>query len=125
MFVDLENAYDKVTREEVWYCMRKSGVAEKCVRIVQDMYGDSITAVRCAVGVTEGMRGILLMSCRRSAVRFPDQAHGMIRDCVYLCLSDETLKSRWSLLSGVYARGSKRSRTGGKCVTCRGLHILA
>ena len=26
-----------------------------------------------------------------------------------------------SLLSGVYAMGSKRSHTGGKCVTCRGL----
>ena len=33
--------------------MRKSGLAEKYVRIVQDMYHDSITAVRCAVGVTE------------------------------------------------------------------------
>ena len=30
-------------------------------------------------------------------------------------------KSRWSLLSGVYARESKRSHTGGKCVTCSGL----
>ena len=50
----LEKAYDKVPREEVWYCMRKSGLAEKYVRIVQDMYDDSITAVRCAVGVTEG-----------------------------------------------------------------------
>ena len=30
-------------------------------------------------------------------------------------------KSRWSLLSGVYASGSKRSQTGGKCVTCSGL----
>ena len=30
-------------------------------------------------------------------------------------------KSRWSLLSGVYARGSKRSHTGCKCVTCGGL----
>ena len=47
-----------------------------------------------------------------------DQAHDIIRcknlalyirDCVSLCLSEETLKSRWSLLSGVYARGSKRS----------------
>ena len=28
------------------------------------------------------------------------------------------IKSQWSLLSGVYARGSKRSHTGGKCVTC-------
>ena len=30
-------------------------------------------------------------------------------------------KSRWSLLSGVYASGSKRSHTGGICVTCSGL----
>ena len=30
-------------------------------------------------------------------------------------------KSRWSLLSGVYARGSERSHTGDKCVTCSGL----
>ena len=54
VFVDLEKAYDKVPREEVWYCMRKSGLAEKYVRIVQDMYDGSTTAVRCAVGVTVG-----------------------------------------------------------------------
>ena len=30
-------------------------------------------------------------------------------------------KSRWSLLFGVKARGSKRPHTGGKCVTCSGL----
>ena len=29
-------------------------------------------------------------------------------------------KSWWSLLSGVYARGSKRSHTGRKFVTCSG-----
>ena len=76
-------------------------------------------------------------------VRAPDQEHGIIwcnnlalyiRDCaslclsdetVYLCISDETLKSRWFHLSGVSARGSKISHTGGKCVTCCGLHRLA
>ena len=31
-------------------------------------------------------------------------------------------KSRRSLLSGVYARGSKRPCTGGKCVTCCGFY---
>ena len=49
VFVDMERVYGKVAREEVWYCMRTSGVAEKYVRIVQDMYDDSTTAVRCAI----------------------------------------------------------------------------
>ncbi|KAK3570316.1 hypothetical protein QTP86_017172 [Hemibagrus guttatus] len=53
VFVDLEKAYDSVPREELWYCMRKSGVAEKYVRVVQDMYEKSRTVVRCAVGQTE------------------------------------------------------------------------
>ncbi|KAK3548176.1 hypothetical protein QTP70_005197 [Hemibagrus guttatus] len=52
VFVDLK-AYDRVPREELWYCMRKSGVAEKYVRVVQDMYERSRTVVRCAVGQTE------------------------------------------------------------------------
>ncbi|KAK3509436.1 hypothetical protein QTP70_035088 [Hemibagrus guttatus] len=53
LFVDVEKAYDRVPREELWYCMRKSGVAEKYVRVVQDMYERSRTVVRCAVGQTE------------------------------------------------------------------------
>ncbi|KAK3535533.1 hypothetical protein QTP70_016803, partial [Hemibagrus guttatus] len=50
---DLEKAYDRVPREELWYCMRKSGVAEKYNRVVQDMYERSRTVERCAVGQTE------------------------------------------------------------------------
>ncbi|KAK3522519.1 hypothetical protein QTP86_017665 [Hemibagrus guttatus] len=50
---NLEKAYDRLPREELWYCMRKSGVAEKYVRVVQDMYERSRTVVRCAVGQTE------------------------------------------------------------------------
>ncbi|KAK3515912.1 hypothetical protein QTP86_004938, partial [Hemibagrus guttatus] len=53
VFVDLEKAYDRVPREELWYCMRKSGVAEKYVRVLQDMYEKSRTVVKCAVGQTE------------------------------------------------------------------------
>lgn len=39
-FMDLEKADDRVPRDELWYCMRKSGVAEKDVRAVQDVYED-------------------------------------------------------------------------------------
>ncbi|KAK3566234.1 hypothetical protein QTP86_029679, partial [Hemibagrus guttatus] len=51
--VETWRKYDRVPREELWYCMRKSGVAEKYVRVVQDMYERSRTVVRCAVGQTE------------------------------------------------------------------------
>ncbi|KAF3698257.1 hypothetical protein EXN66_Car013938 [Channa argus] len=47
VFVDLEKVYDRVQREELWYCMRTSGVAEKYVRVVQDMYESCKTVVRC------------------------------------------------------------------------------
>ncbi|MCJ8736395.1 hypothetical protein PDJAM_G00258030 [Pangasius djambal] len=47
VFLDMEKAYDRVPIEGLWYCMRKSGVAEKYVRVVQDMYERSRTVVRC------------------------------------------------------------------------------
>ena len=36
--IDLEKAYDRVPRKEVWRCMREKGVPEKYVMTVQDMY---------------------------------------------------------------------------------------
>ena len=138
VFVDLEKAYDKVPREEVWYCMRKSGLAEKYVRIVQDMYDDSITAVRCAVGVTEGFevkvglhQGSALSHCLFAMVM--DRITGDIReeapwtmmfaDDIVICSeSKEWLEQK--LESWIYAlerRGMKvnRRKTEYMCVNER------
>ena len=46
----------RVPREELWYCMRKSGIVEKYVQLVQDMYEGSERVVRCAVGTTESFK---------------------------------------------------------------------
>ena len=50
VFVDLEKAYDRVPWEELWFCMRKY------VRLVQNMYENSTTVVRCVVGTPEDLK---------------------------------------------------------------------
>ena len=52
VFIDLEKAYDRVPRQEVWRCMREKGV-QKYVTIVQDMYEGARTRVKSSVGLTD------------------------------------------------------------------------
>ena len=56
VFIDLEKAYDRVPRQELWRCMREKRVPEKYVRIVQDMYESARTRIRSSVGETEGIQ---------------------------------------------------------------------
>ena len=63
VFIDLEKTYDRVPQEKLWYCMRKSGIVEKYVQLVQDMYEESETVVRCAVGTTKVSK--LRLDCTR------------------------------------------------------------
>ena len=53
VFIYLENAYDRVPRQEVWRCMREKGVPEKYVMIVQDMYEGARTRVKRSAGLTD------------------------------------------------------------------------
>ena len=53
VFIDLEKAYDRVPRQEVWRCMREKGVPEKYVIIVQDMHEEGRTRVKSSVGITD------------------------------------------------------------------------
>ena len=53
VFIDLEKAYDRVPREELWECMRQARVSECYVKSIQDMYEGATTSVRSAAGLTE------------------------------------------------------------------------
>ena len=56
VFIDLEKAYDRVPRQELWNCLRLKRVEEKYIRLIQDMYENSKTRVTCAVGTTTEFR---------------------------------------------------------------------
>ena len=49
-FVDLEKVFDRVPRKVIWWALRKLGVEEWIVRLVQGMYAN----VRSHVSVGEG-----------------------------------------------------------------------
>ena len=52
VFVDLEKAFDRVPRELIWISLRRSGVPEKWVEVVKDMYKEAKTTVRTPCGET-------------------------------------------------------------------------
>ena len=53
VFVDLEKAYDRVPCELIWWCLRKKGITEGYVTIIQDIYNDCETIVSNKAGDTE------------------------------------------------------------------------
>ena len=53
IFVDLEKAYDRVTRYIIWWALRKTNVGEEYIKVIQDMYDGCTTSVRTLIGSTE------------------------------------------------------------------------
>ena len=52
-FVDLEKAFDRVPWDVIWWAMRKLGIDEWLVRLVQSMYKDVRSRVRVGDGYSE------------------------------------------------------------------------
>ena len=53
VFVDLEKAYDRVTRDVLWKTLEKKGVRMTYIWAIQDMYEGVITSVRTPIGETK------------------------------------------------------------------------
>ena len=52
-FVDLEKAFHRVPRKVIWLSLRKLGVEEWIVRLVQGMYANALSRVRVGEGYSE------------------------------------------------------------------------
>ena len=104
-FIDLEKAYDRIPREEIWRCSRERNVLEKYIRIVQDMYRGCKTVVRSAAGESNifGMEVglhqgsalspylfLLLMDVLTENVRKDVPGSMMFADDIVLCGDDDT-----------------------------------
>src|SRR5699024_2588073 len=52
-FLDLEKAFDRVPHELIWFALRSHNVPESLVRMVQLLYRQPASRVRCAAGLSE------------------------------------------------------------------------
>ena len=53
LFVDLEKAYDRLPRDNIWWALRNKNVGEEYIKVIQDMYDGCTTSVRTLIGSTE------------------------------------------------------------------------
>jgi hypothetical protein len=52
IFNDLEKAYDKVTRNVMWWALQKHKVSSKYITLIKDMYDNVVISVRTSDGDT-------------------------------------------------------------------------
>jgi hypothetical protein len=49
-FIDLEKAYDKVSRNVMWWALQKHKVSSKYITLIKNMYDNVVTSVRTSDG---------------------------------------------------------------------------
>jgi hypothetical protein len=49
-FIDLEKAYDKVTRNIIWWALQKHKISTKYITLIKNMYDNVVTNVRTSDG---------------------------------------------------------------------------
>ena len=52
-FIDLEKAYDRVLREELWECLRLAETSECYIKIIKDMYDGATRTATSAAELTK------------------------------------------------------------------------
>ena len=81
-FCDLEKAFDRVTREVVWWALRYLGVDEWIVSVIKTMYEDASTKVKI-MGERVGL-SMLKLGCTRAQF----SAHCYSLSCWRPCLGN-------------------------------------
>jgi hypothetical protein len=45
VFIDLDNAYDRVSRNVIWWALQKHNISIKYIILIKDMYTNVVTSV--------------------------------------------------------------------------------
>ena len=53
VFIDLEKAFDRIPRDLIWCALRMQNVPEIYVQVIQDMYHNVRTKIRCTAGTSD------------------------------------------------------------------------
>jgi hypothetical protein len=52
VFNDLEKAYDRVTRNVMWWALQKHTISTKYITLIKDMYDNVMTSIQTSDGDT-------------------------------------------------------------------------